>query len=348
MLWWQQTTAPKPPEVIAPTPPRVSALGYLEPLTHVVRLAAPTPADGGMGNRVAELRVQEGARVRRGQVVAILDSRDRLETALMEARGRLQRAEAQLAQVAAGAKDGEVAAQTETIGRIEAQAEGELATLRATRDRFQELYAAGATSKSILDSKQLLYDTTQAQLQEGIADTERVTRTAARQRQEAIATLDRIAEVRPVDLEVAAAEVALQRAAVARAEANLAQSLVRSPLDGQVLKIHARSGEEVGSDGILELGQTQRMGAVLEVYETEIGRVKVGQRVRLFTDSTAESFGGRVAKVGVRVQRQNVVNSDTANNIDARVVEVRVELDPAAVESFRKRTNLLVTGEIQL
>ncbi|NJK34604.1 MAG: HlyD family efflux transporter periplasmic adaptor subunit [Oscillatoriales cyanobacterium SM2_2_1] len=362
LLWYQRGASVEEVPAAVPSVPRISALGYLEPVTRVARLAAPTSGEGGLGSRVAELRVEEGDRVRRGEVLAILDSRERLQMALMEAEGRLEMAEAQLAQVAAGAKRGEIAAQGEVVRRIEVQAEGELSALRATRrrlaaelenarierDRFQQLYREGAASQSILDSKQLVYDTAQAALQEAIANSERVSRTAARQRQEAIATLEQIAEVRPVDLEVAAAEVQMQRAAVARARANLAQATLRSPFDGQVLKVHARSGEQVGESGILELGQTQRMGAVLEVYETESRRVKVGQRVRIFTDSMALPLLGTVSEVGVRVQRQNVINADPTTNIDARVVEVRVVLDEDGAAAVKDRTNLQITGEVEL
>ena len=55
-----------------------------------------------------------------------------------------------------------------------------------------------------------------------------------------------------------------------RAELDLA--VVRSPIDGQVLEVHARQGERVGPDGIVELGQTDAMYAIAEVYETDIGR----------------------------------------------------------------------------
>jgi HlyD family secretion protein len=98
---------------------------------------------------------------------------------------------------------------------------------------------------------------------------------------------------------------------------------------------------------IVELGQTQQMTALLEVYETEISKVKLGQSVKLFADSFPESLSGKVTEIGVQVKRQNVVNSDTSSNIDARIVEVRVQLDAAAARKVAGLTNLQVTGEIQ-
>jgi HlyD family secretion protein len=70
------------------------------------------------------------------------------------------------------------------------------------------------------------------------------------------------------------------RARLEGAGAELELSTVRSPIDGQVLEIHAREGERVGAEGIAELGDTARMYAVAEIYETDIGRVRSGQRGR--------------------------------------------------------------------
>lgn len=58
--------------------------------------------------------------------------------------------------------------------------------------------------------------------------------------------------------DVAVADLRLARAEFDRVE-------VRSPIDGQVLTVYARAGERVGSEGILELGETGAMYAVAEV-----------------------------------------------------------------------------------
>lgn len=75
----------------------------------------------------------------------------------------------------------------------------------------------------------------------------------------------------------------MARANLARAEAELELSMVRSPIDGRVLEVHAREGERVGTDGIAEIADTSAMYAVAEVYETDIGRVRTGQRATLRT-----------------------------------------------------------------
>jgi len=91
----------------------VAALGRLEPRDEVIQLAANTP-----GSRIAELRVKLGDRVRKGQMIAVLDTYDRAFTALQQAQRTVGVAQAKLAQVEAGAKRGEITAQQATIDRL--------------------------------------------------------------------------------------------------------------------------------------------------------------------------------------------------------------------------------------
>ena len=107
----------KPAEV-APKINKITALGRIEPKSEVISLAAPLSLDS---DRVAQLLVEEGDRVKVGQAIAILDSRDRLEDSLQVAREQVRVAQARLAQVKAGAKTGEIDAQQATLRRLQAQ-----------------------------------------------------------------------------------------------------------------------------------------------------------------------------------------------------------------------------------
>ncbi|WYL94907.1 MAG: ABC transporter permease DevC [Gloeotrichia echinulata IR180] len=90
----------------------VTALGRLEPNGEVIKLSAPTT---GEGNRVEQLLVKEGDRVKVGEVIAIMDSRDRLQASLGEAQEQVQVAKSRLAQVKAGAKQGELGARNKQV-----------------------------------------------------------------------------------------------------------------------------------------------------------------------------------------------------------------------------------------
>ena len=125
------------------------------------------------------------------------------------------------------------------------------------------------------------------------------------------------------------AEIGLKvaRANLAGAQAELALTEVRSPIDGQVLAIHTRGGERVGADGILELGRTGQMYAVAEVYETDIGRVKAGQRATITSPALAKAVKGEVERVGLMVAKNDVLGTDPVAKTDARIVEVDIRLD---------------------
>lgn len=345
-----------------PTPFRPStlnALGYIEPVSEVIRLSVPSASES---SRIEQILVQEGDPVTAGQVVAILDSRERLQAALEQAQGQLQVAQATLSQVQAGAKQGEIAAQQATIARLEAQIANEIVAQEATVarlqaqlnnakadfQRFESLYREGAISASERDQRYLSVESAQHSLDESLAHLNRLQSSQDPQLQEARATLDRIAEVRPVDVRVASAEVAARQAAVRQAEANLALAYVRAPIAGKVFTLHTRPGEIVGSEGILQLAQTEQMQVVAEVYESDIGKVQLGQKVRVYSNAIADPLVGEVARVGLQVLRQNVINADPSANVDARVVQVWIPLDTESSQKVSGLTHLQVTAEIQL
>jgi len=120
------------------------------------------------------------------------------------------------------------------------------------------------------------------------------------------------------------------RAQLARARAERDLAIVRAPLSGRVLEVHAREGERVGADGIAELGETQVMTAVAEVYATDVSRVRVGQRATVSSPALAAPLEGSVDRVGLKIASTGVRSLDPAARTDARVVAVRVVLDDAA------------------
>lgn len=149
------------------------------------------------------------------------------------------------------------------------------------------------------------------------------------------------------DTELAAAQLArdVARANLQGAEADLELSTVRAPIAGQVLDIHAREGERVGLEGIAELGETSSMYAVAEVYEADIGRVRVGQRARVSSPALPRELTGRVERIGLKVGKKDVLSTDPVADADARVVEVEVRLDDP--EPAASLTNLRVDVVIE-
>lgn len=347
-------------EVSTPQIATVTALGRLEPKGELVKLSAPTSSES---NRVEKLLVKEGDRVKAGQVIAVLDNRDRRQATLQEAQAQVKIAQNKLDQVLAGAKSGEIEAQRATIARVQAERRNDLAAQEATVDRlqaelrnaevdyqrYQSLYAEGAISAQERDSRRLEFQAAQRRFEEGNANLNRIRSAQQQQINEAKATLDKIAEVRPVDVQVAQAEVDSALAAVKRAEADLATAYIRAPQTGQILKIHARPGEIISSEeGIADLGQTQQMYAIAEVYESDVQRIRPGQKAKITSTSLPSELRGTVEQVGLQVLRQDVINADPSANIDARVVEVKVQLDEASSRKVSEFSNLQVTVEIEV
>ncbi|WP_309742118.1 HlyD family efflux transporter periplasmic adaptor subunit [Chamaesiphon sp. OTE_20_metabat_361] len=412
-------------------PITVTALGKLAPKGEVVKLSAPTSNEGV---KIDKLLVEEGATVRAGQLIAILDSQGRLQAAVNEAKAKVDVARASLVKVKAGATQGEINAQKATIAKLQAeqgtgieaqratlakvvtetatQAEAQRATLakvvaetatqteaqigaiaeaqaglvnaQAEDTRYAALYEQGAVSASNGDSKRLTLQTAQQKVNQAQANLKRIESTGKQQLAEAQAnlrrietsgqqqinearanlrkletstqqqvkesqfTLDKIAEIRPVDVMSAEAEVKSAIASLKRAEENLTQAYIKSPQDGQILEVFARPGEVVGTNGIADLGQTSQMYGVVEIYQNDVNKVRIGQKVTITSNSLPGELQGTIERVGIQVKRQNTINSDPSSNIDDRVVEVHVALTPKSSPMAAKFTNLQIQATIDL
>ena len=155
-------------------------------------------------------------------------------------------------------------------------------------------------------------------------------------------TLDRIAEVRPVDVAVARAELEDAQAAVQQAKAQLDLAYVRSPRAGQILKIHTWPGEIIGNQGIVELGRTDQMYAIAEVYETDIHKVRLGQQATITSAGFTDKLQGTVDEIGLQIGKKDVLGTDPVADVDARVVEVKIRLNSTDSQRVTDLTNLKV------
>lgn len=140
-------------------------------------------------------------------------------------------------------------------------------------------------------------------------------------------------------------KVAVMKAQLERANAQLDLSIVRAPFTGQVLEIHARRGERITPKGIVELARTDEMYAIAEVYETDIRRVRIGQTAEVSSPALSEKLTGKVEWIGLKIGKLDVLSTDPAAKTDARVVEVNIKLDDS--RAVATLTNLQVTVEIQ-
>lgn len=320
----RSTTGPAPAQGSAITAPSVVfGLGRLVPAGEVATVAVPFGAGDA---RVSVLHVAEGARVAAGAPLATLDNAPSLTAAVETARATVAAREATLAQVRLS-----VAASREESAAALARAD---ATLRAAERGFERTEA--------LRTRDIAADAT--------LDQRRASRDEARREVERLrAMLSRYEATDPdrqADVLVAARNLDAARADLARAVVDLDRAQVRAPRDGTVLTIHARPGERPGSSGLMSFGDVDRMTVEVEVHESVIGRVAVGDRAEATAAALPRPLAGTVTRVGLEVTRQALVDPSPAANTDARVVKVTIALDPADAPAARGYTNLQVRVRI--
>lgn len=301
----------------------VGALGRLMPEGDTTTLALPFGAGDA---RVARWLINEGQRVTAGQVIAELDNLPQRLALRATAAAELAAKQGALAKARSEAR----------LGWAEAQAasnRAQAAHLVATQDleRISALVQAGVTTQAQLD---------QARAVAAQATADQAKASAAVQRYS-----HRDTNAQP-DVQLALGNLYVVQAALAQAEQDVASARVTATLNGTVIAVHVRVGEKPGERGIATLGNIDRMTAELEVYQTDIRRVAVGQKVVLTSASLEAPLAGAVAQVAMEVQRQAVLSSDPVSNTDARVVKVKVTLDPPSSERARALTGLQVIGKI--
>lgn len=298
----------------------VSAVGVIEPGEGVVKVAAPRYLGPSI---VRRLLVAEGDTVAAGAPLAELDSHERLRAALVEAEREHQAAVARKERAERMQTSGEVAAQEARVRSLAA----ELAYRESEARRARALHADGLLAASEAES----------------VETQRQAK--AEELAEARDRLTHLRESWSSELRVTSLEVERTEATRRRAAAELALATVNAPIAGRVLKLHAREGEAVLDKGLLELGDTARMYAVAEVYQADAPRVRVGARARVAGEGVAGELAGVVERVGLSVRPNTMVNPDLDQDVDARVVEVRIRLqDPARAAGL---TNMRVSCVIE-
>ena len=311
----QAPAEPQAPPRSANAP--IGALAHIEAGDGLIMLGARSLS--GQPSIVSRLSVKEGDAVARGKVVAELDSLAQLEATARQAAARIEVARRRLAQVQAGAKPSDIAAQHEEIARLEV----ELANARQEQTRFTSL--GENTTASQLDTLRTRVEGTSHAL------------AAARQR------LESLSEVRPVDVEVARADLDEAISNQQRALVERDAAVIRAPIDGRVIKVHARPGEQV-REGIIELAPASPMYAVAEVAESDILRVKVGQRATITADGLADPVQGVVERLGTTVLQNELRPVDPALYSDGRVVRVWIRLDDgtAVVNLIHLRVDVVI------
>lgn len=270
---------------------------------------------------IKELKVEEGDAVVEGQVLAELD-KDNLAAREREARAALAGAEASLK-----------AAEAEyEKNRVEAEGP-DVAFARRNLDRAEKLAQEKLLSAQTLDDARNAVD-------------QAVNRQLAARTQLGVSQA-RVAQAR--------AAVAQATAAAERAQEELTNATIRSPIKGIVLLRGVEIGSPVSS--ILNLGSAATLvmvlGDISKVYvrgkvdETDIGWVQLGQPARIKVETFKDrAFDGRVTQMSpMGTERDNVVSFEVKVSIDNQARELRANMTANAEIVLEEHTGTLIVPE---
>lgn len=304
-------------------PSDVIGLARIMPADDVSIVAAPYGAGDA---RIAKITVSVGQRVAQGETLAWLDNAPALEGARLTAEANLAVREATLMQTRAAvqASRDEAAAARDQAVALGSEASS---ALRRTEDLFQR----GVATQETLDAARTAAESA---------------RLAVARAEATLARFSSLALEDQPDVLVATRNVEAGKAELARAQLDLQRAVVVAPISGAILDINASPGERPPADGIMQMGDTSRMMAEVEIWQDRIARVTVGQPVELVSSALDTTMQGKVASIGLTVGRQGLISDDAAENKDARVIRVLVALDPASSALAARFTNLEVIARI--
>ncbi len=278
--------------------------------------------------------VDEGDRVRVGQPIAKLEARDILEEValrraeveaaraqLMElergfrpeevaqAEAVVERARAHLAELLAGSRPQEIEAAEASLRRARA----ELERWRSDHERQRQLFQRGVISAREYESVLAAYRVAEAQVREAEERVKLVregprkeqiaqARAALKEAQERLAMLRE--GPRKETIEAARARLEGAKAALAASETRLSYTTVTSPLNGIVLSKNVEPGEYVApGTPVVTIGDLENIWLRAYIDEPDLGKVKLGQRVRIRTDTYPEKrYEGRISFISSQAE----------------------------------------------
>jgi HlyD family secretion protein len=310
------TRAPAAPSLVA-------GPGRVEPISEEIKIGSE------LSGKLRTVNVDEGDRVRRGDVLAELENDD-YAALVATAEAEVGARQAALRKVLHGARAQE---RSEALAAVNA-AEAVLDNARAENDRYHRLFSDGVVSYAELDRYVRHHKVAAAEYRQ------------ARERHSLID--DR---AREEDRALARADLAAARARLEEARARHAKTIIRSPIDGTVLRKHHRDGESVSNsatvpDPIVTVGDKRVLRVRVEIDETEVNRVAVGHRAYVTADAFAgREFGGQVIRIGQQLGRKNIQTAEPTERLDTRVLEVLVELAHGAELPIGLRVDAYVVVE---
>ena len=251
--------------------------------------------DPGGGATILELRIADGQKVKRDEVIAVLSNYPKADVALRMAESDLVKMNQMRDTVLRGTRVAEITLQEASMkSAIE---ENKLNALLRSR------------SGKPPDVKELETSLAEQSLERQGARLRLMKQTLANDQAQ-------------MELDIANTTARIDNARRTREEA-----LVRSPLDGVVVQIFSRQGERVSGAGIAKIVDMAQLRVLADVDELHVGRVVPGGKVEITFRGSSTVYKGTIARVAPTVKRMQRVEPDGASSTDARVVQVEIEFD---------------------
>jgi HlyD family secretion protein len=281
----------------------IAAPGRVEPISEEIKVSSE------LRGKLKEVKVEEGDTVKQGQVLAVIENAD-YKALVAESLARLQQKEAELRRVINGARKQERQEAWQGVEEAKAQMENAQAEANSRRS----LYAKGVIAKEESDRAEREYKVTKARFD------------AAAQRHSFVDD-----KAREEDRAKAEADVALSRAQLDEARARLEKTFIRAPIDGVILRKHLNSGESVSDMRempIVTMANLSKMRVRMDVDETDIGKIEVGQQAYVKADAFGdEKFYGRVIRIGQILGKKNIRTDEPSERVDTKILETLIELE---------------------
>lgn len=273
-----------------PLPPLISR-GYTDAPAGTA-LIAGDPAGGGV---LIELRIVDGQKVKRDEIIAVLSNYPKADIAVRTTEAELVKTERARESMVSGYRTAEIAMQ-EVMVKSAAE-EVKLKNLEMQR------------SGKPPDQKQL----------EQSISLQNLEREQAKLRV--------MKETLQTDLQQIDTDISIIKAKLDNARNTREQALVRSPLDGIVIQIYSRQGERVSQNGIAKIVDLSQLRVLADVDELNVGRIATGGKVEVTFRGSPTVYMGTISRVAPTVKRMQRMEPDGGSSTDGRVVQVEIQLD---------------------
>jgi len=284
-----------------PAPQYISAEGKLE-----ARPGAEMNIGSEMTARIERYLVNEGEHVNKGQVIAVLDSKE-LAARLRQAESDLAVAQARRVEVAAGSRSEEVKQAQAVLQR----ALSERALSEQELNRMGQLYRDKFVSRATLDNSESAYKVATARVSEA---EEQLRLLQAGPRRETLALHDK--------------QVLQAEADVQYVHSLLDKTSVVSPISGILIERYLDVGEVVIPEKpIAVIADTSQLRINAEVDETDAGRLQLGDPVEIKAYAyPGKVYKGRVEEIAHYVGKREIKPNNPAVNLGLKIIQVRIAL----------------------